>query len=44
VMSPHRGGSSQEAEVLRMEHLAALLNALARGEEVENRVDLQAGY
>jgi phosphoglycerate dehydrogenase-like enzyme len=44
VMSPHRGGSSQEAEVLRMEHLAALLNALARGEEVQNRVDLEAGY
>jgi phosphoglycerate dehydrogenase-like enzyme len=44
VMSPHRGGGSNETERLRMRHLAALLNTAARGEEMPNRVDLQAGY
>jgi phosphoglycerate dehydrogenase-like enzyme len=44
VMSPHRGGGSNETERLRMRHLAALLNAAARGEEMPNRVDLQVGY
>jgi phosphoglycerate dehydrogenase-like enzyme len=44
VMSPHRGGDSTASEALRMAHLASLLNALARGDPVENRVDVQAGY
>lgn len=44
VMSPHRGGGSEDSEQLRMEHLAALLNAIARGESIPNRVDLIAGY
>lgn len=44
VMSPHRGGASTETERLRMEHLAVLLNAAARGEPLPNRVDLEAGY
>ncbi len=44
VMSPHRAGGSKETEVQRTSHLAALLNAAARGEEMPNRVDLQAGY
>jgi len=46
VMSPHRAGSgrAQEMEQRRMAHLARLLNAAARGEEMPNRVDLEAGY
>jgi phosphoglycerate dehydrogenase-like enzyme len=44
VMSPHRGGASSETEKLRMQHLARLLNAAARGQPVPNRVDLEAGY
>lgn len=44
VMSPHRGGGSQETNLLRMRHLAELLNALYHGEAETNRVDLQAGY
>jgi phosphoglycerate dehydrogenase-like enzyme len=44
VMSPHRAGGSREMEMQRMRHLAALLNAAARGEEMPNRIDLQAGY
>ena len=44
VMSPHRGGGSEDSEKLRMEHLAKLLNSIARGESIPNRVDLIAGY
>jgi len=44
VMSPHRGGGSDQTEVLRMTHLADCLNAAARGEQIPNRVDLAAGY
>lgn len=44
VMSPHRGGDTQDTEWLRMEHLAQLLNAAARGEPLPNRVDLARGY
>jgi phosphoglycerate dehydrogenase-like enzyme len=44
VMSPHRAGHFDEREMLRMRHLAALLNAAAKGKAMPNRVDLQAGY
>ncbi|MBN1485406.1 MAG: hydroxyacid dehydrogenase [Chloroflexia bacterium] len=44
VMSPHRAGGSQETGRRRMEQLAALLNAAARGEAMPNPVDLAAGY
>ena len=44
VMSPHRGGSTDETSRLRMIHLAALLNAAARGEPMPNRIDLDKGY
>jgi phosphoglycerate dehydrogenase-like enzyme len=44
VLSPHRAGASTETEALRMTHLADLLNAVARGEPLPNRVDVQAGY
>jgi phosphoglycerate dehydrogenase-like enzyme len=44
VMSPHRGGASDETPRLRMEALAVLLNAAAAGQEIPNRVDLEAGY
>jgi phosphoglycerate dehydrogenase-like enzyme len=44
VMSPHRSGHTRPTEQLRMEHLAASLNAAARGEEIPHRMDLKAGY
>lgn len=46
VMSPHRAGAggSEETERRRMDHLAVMLNAAARGERIPNRFDLQAGY
>jgi len=44
VLSPHRAGLSTETEVLRMQALAELLNALQRGGNVPNAVDLQMGY
>jgi phosphoglycerate dehydrogenase-like enzyme len=44
VMSPHRAGASVDTEILRMTHLANLLNTIAEGKPVPNRVDLEAGY
>ena len=44
VLSPHRAGASTETEILRMTHLAELLNAIARGGPIPNRVNVQAGY
>jgi len=44
VLSPHRGGGARETEFLRMEALARSLNSAARGEDIPNMVDLQAGY
>jgi len=44
VMSPHRASHFDGKETLRMRHLAALLNAAARGQAMPNRVDLEAGY
>jgi phosphoglycerate dehydrogenase-like enzyme len=44
VMSPHRAGTTQDTDRLRMAHLAELLNAAARGETMPNRVDLRQGY
>lgn len=46
VMSPHRAGSlwRDELNEIRMEHLARLLNAAARGEQIPNRVDIERGY
>ncbi len=44
IMSPHRAGGSQETHLLRMDHLARLLNAAAEGQEIPNSVDLDAGY
>ncbi len=44
VMSPHRGGGATEIEQLRMKHLAALLNAAAKGEAIPNKVDISKGY
>jgi phosphoglycerate dehydrogenase-like enzyme len=44
VMSPHRGGDAVVIDMVRMQHLADLLNAAARGEELPNRVELAAGY
>ncbi|HUV15442.1 MAG TPA: 2-hydroxyacid dehydrogenase [Pelolinea sp.] len=46
VMSPHRAGglNTDDTERLRMAHLAVLLNAAAKGEEISNRVDPLKGY
>ncbi len=46
VMSPHRAGGlhTEATERDRMEHLARLLNAAARGKMMPNRVDLELGY
>lgn len=46
VMTPHRGGALEpsETERLRMQALAELLNAAARGESMPNQVDLTRGY
>ncbi len=44
VMSPHRGGSSLEADRERLQQLAEMLNAAARGEPLPNRVDVRRGY
>jgi phosphoglycerate dehydrogenase-like enzyme len=44
VMSPHRGGATDETDRLRMTYLAELLNEAARGGPMPNRVDMQAGY
>ncbi len=44
VMSPHRAGHVKEDMALRAKHLARLLDAASRGEEMPNRVDLERGY
>ncbi|NDJ75126.1 MAG: hydroxyacid dehydrogenase [Chloroflexi bacterium] len=46
VLSPHRagGGMNDDIEALRMAALADLLNRLAHGDDVPQRVDLDAGY
>jgi phosphoglycerate dehydrogenase-like enzyme len=46
VMSPHRGGQggTEEVEVMRMNQLAELLNALAHGENGPHKVNLHQGY
>jgi len=46
VMSPHRAGSLNQTdiEVLRMTHLAELLNQAAQGTPMANRVDPEKGY
>lgn len=44
VMSPHRGGSSLDAEENRIIHLAKLVRAFAEEGVMPNRVDIDAGY
>ncbi len=44
VMSPHRAGGAIDLEFTRMEKLAELLNAAARGEPMADRVDINLGY
>jgi phosphoglycerate dehydrogenase-like enzyme len=44
VLSPHRGGDEVGIEAARMRHLADMLNAAARGAELPNRVNIEAGY
>jgi len=46
IMSPHRGGAFGNADVERMRYarIAELMNRLARGESLPNRVDLSQGY
>ena len=44
VLSPHRAGHTDRTEALRAEHLSALLRRAARGQPLENGVDLALGY
>ena len=44
VMSPHRGGGSDEVEELRMNALAKMINSIHNGEDVKNKVNLKEGY
>ena len=44
AMTPHLGGHSDDTERRRIEGLAELLNAAARGESLPNRVDIELGY
>ena len=46
VMSPHRAGSggNEEIELRRMACLSRLLNIAAAGDDMPNRVDVDAGY
>jgi phosphoglycerate dehydrogenase-like enzyme len=44
VLSPHRGALVEEGEKQRVQALADLLNAANRGEQIPNKVDLEAGY
>ncbi len=46
VLSPHRAGDlgGEETEQARAEALAAILNALACGDQPPNRVDVERGY
>jgi phosphoglycerate dehydrogenase-like enzyme len=44
IMSPHRGGATDETARLRMTALAEMFNAAAAGREMGNRVDVDAGY
>jgi phosphoglycerate dehydrogenase-like enzyme len=44
VFSPHRAGSTDQTNMLRMEHLSELLNAAADGRPMPNQVDLERGY
>lgn len=44
VMSPHRAGLSTRTEARRLELLAQLIRAAARGEQVPNLVSLERGY
>ena len=44
VISPHRAGHAPEAEQLRMQYLADMLNTAAQGEPMPNQIDVQTGY
>jgi len=44
VLSPHRAEAVQGRDAQRVEHLARLLNQLARGEPVDNQVSVLHGY
>lgn len=44
VLSPHRGGWLSESEHVRLEGLAAMLNAASRNEPIPSPVDKSLGY
>ncbi|HSH01139.1 MAG TPA: NAD(P)-dependent oxidoreductase [Anaerolineae bacterium] len=44
VMSPHRGGTTDEKEDTRWTHLAQLLNTAVANKTLANQVDLDQGY
>lgn len=44
VMSPHRGGGTTDIELVRMAHLAELLNTVVQGKPMPNQIHLERGY
>ena len=44
VMSPHRASNTSYTEVARYEYLAKVLNPLAEGKPMPNRIDMGKGY
>lgn len=44
VLSPHRGGMVENNSQQQLEALADMINLAARGENIPNKIDLEAGY
>lgn len=44
VLSPHRAGNTFYTELARVEHLAEVLNPLAEGQPMPNRIQMGRGY
>jgi phosphoglycerate dehydrogenase-like enzyme len=44
VLSPHRGGMTEDTHVLRLDALAQMLNEAAAGRPLPNQIDLERGY
>lgn len=43
-MTPHLAGHADNIEQLRAEALAVMLNIVAEGQPMPNRIDLETGY
>lgn len=44
VLSPHRGGMTEDTHALRLDALAQMLNEAATGRPLPNQIDLERGY